>query len=441
MPETERSITQVRCGNTELSILAAVKDDDPVGIYLREISKTPLLTKEEEINLFKIISQAKEAEAILIGIVDSKLSTETVEDLDEHAREKAPEGVKAREAVLKANLRFVVSKTKKYAHREDFLDIIQAGNLGLLKAVDKFDLEKGWRFLTYAGWWVKKEVVYYFKNQTRTIRIPVDVQTQIKRMNQVKDNLERKLGRRPTSEEIAVNLGHKNTDSVNFMNQAKKPPFSLDKSKKSDEDYTLMDEIKDALPADEGLDLNLKKASLLYALEKLTYTEKKVIELAHGFYGENFTLKEIGRMLKITQQRVSQIKMKALSKLKTFMQSDLERETFKKEDSNKPPSFKTYYENLKKGSSMNIISEILKKAGNLKAEKVEKIIKSLFQNEDLIIVMSTLGFNHGKILSVKEIAEATEFTEHQIRTRIFNLLKKLSANLELLEKPNLRSRS
>ena len=260
--------------------------DDPVRMYLKEIGKVPLLTLEEEIDLSRRIEQG-----------------------DESARQKLSE----------ANLRLVVSIAKRYVGRGMlFLDLIQEGNLGLIKAVEKFDYRKGFKFSTYATWWIRQAITRAIADQARTIRIPVHMVETIKRLIRTTRQLVQELGREPSAEEIAREMGVSEAKVREIMKIAQEP-VSLETPIGEEEDSHLGDFIQDddaPAPADAASFI-LMREQLQDVLDTLTPREKKVLTLRFGLDdGRLRTLEEVGREFDVTRERIRQIEAKALRKLR-----------------------------------------------------------------------------------------------------------------------------
>ena len=274
----------------ELNLDAGMTDgagmDDPVRMYLKEIGKVPLLTAEQEQDL---------AQRMLEG--------------DEEAKAQ----------LIEANLRLVVSIAKRYLGRGmQFLDLIQEGNLGLIKAVDKFDHSKGFKFSTYATWWIRQAITRAIADQARTIRIPVHMVETINRLVREQRALIQELGREPTVEEIAEKMGL-SVEKVREIQKISQEPVSLEKPIGEEEDSHLGDFIPDddaMSPADQ-VAYTLLKEQLLDAMKSLTAREEKVLRLRFGLDdGRQRTLEEVGREFNVTRERIRQIEAKALRKLR-----------------------------------------------------------------------------------------------------------------------------
>ena len=268
-------------------IIAEVNVDDAVKMYLKDIGKVPLLTGEEEIDL---------AKRMLDG--------------DMYAKNKLSE----------SNLRLVVSIAKRYVGKTSmqFLDLIQEGNIGLLKAVEKFDYTKGFRFSTYATWWIRQSITRAIADQARTIRIPVHMVETINKLNRTTRQLLQKLGRDPTTAEIAEAMGV-TEDKVSEVQRIAQDPISLESSIGEEQDSKIQDIVEDenALSPMEVTEQTLLKEQLLAVIETLTPREQKVIRLRYGLDdGHPRTLEEVGREFNVTRERIRQIEAKALRKLR-----------------------------------------------------------------------------------------------------------------------------
>ena len=270
----------------DISVPEGISIDDPVRMYLKEIGKVPLLTADEEIELAK-----------------------RMEEGDEEAKKRLSE----------ANLRLVVSIAKRYVGRGMlFLDLIQEGNLGLIKAVEKFDYRKGYKFSTYATWWIRQAITRAIADQARTIRIPVHMVETINKLIRVSRQLLQEYGREPQPEEIAAEMGI-SEDKVREIMKIAQEPVSLETPIGEEEDSHLGDFIPDddaPAPA-EAAARTLMKEQLLNALKTLTPREEMVLKLRFGLEdGRQRTLEEVGREFKVTRERIRQIEAKALRKLR-----------------------------------------------------------------------------------------------------------------------------
>ena len=270
----------------DLSVPEGVSVEDPVRMYLKEIGKIPLLTTDQEIELAKRMELGDQS---------------------------------AKKRLAEANLRLVVSIAKKYVGRGmQFLDLIQEGNLGLIKAVEKFDYRKGYKFSTYATWWIRQAITRAIADQSRTIRIPVHMVETINRLIRTSRQLVQELGREPTAEEIAAKMEIP-VERVREIRKISQDPVSLETPIGEEEDSHLGDFIQDdhvAVPAEEAT-FTLLHEQLMEALETLTEREQQVLRLRFGLDdGKPRTLEEVGKQFHVTRERIRQIEAKALRKLR-----------------------------------------------------------------------------------------------------------------------------
>ncbi len=289
-----------------------VEVDDSVSLYLREIGKVPLLTAEEEVDLAKKIEKGRFAKAKL---EKGNVSPEEREKLLKAIRE----GEKAQEHLIKANSRLVVSVAKKYIGRGvPFLDLIQEGNIGLIRAVKKFDYHRGYKFSTYATWWIRQAVTRAIADQGRTIRVPVHMYEQINRLNRVTRELTQELGRDPTIEEIAEAM-EVPTSKVQQIIKVSQRPLSLEMPVGEEEDSYLGDFIEDisaTSPTDEAAH-QLLREELDEIFESLTPREVRILQLRFGLIdGYSYTLEEVGQKFGVTRERIRQIEAQALGRLR-----------------------------------------------------------------------------------------------------------------------------
>ena len=291
--------------------------DDPVRMYLKEIGKVPLLSPDEEIELAQAMSAgnaARDRLAALKGQEDT-IPPEELADL----KEKRKAGEKAKQKLAEANLRLVVSIAKRYVGRGMlFLDLIQEGNLGLIKAVEKFDYTKGYKFSTYATWWIRQAITRAIADQARTIRIPVHMVETINKVIRVSRQLLQELGHDPSPEEIADEMGMP-VEKVREILKIAQEPVSLETPIGEEEDSHLGDFIPDegASEPSEAASFTLLKEQLVDVLSTLTPREEKVLKLRFGIEdGRSRTLEEVGKEFNVTRERIRQIEAKALRKLR-----------------------------------------------------------------------------------------------------------------------------
>ena len=298
----------------DLSVPEGINIDDHVKMYLKEIGKVNLLTPEEELSLAKRMADGETAKEQL---------EEIGEDIDEDTKKQIDlliaDGEKAKKSLAEANLRLVVSIAKLYVGRGMlFLDLIQEGNLGLIKAVDKFDYTKGYKFSTYATWWIRQAITRAIADQARTIRIPVHMVETINKLVRVSRQLVQELGREPTPEEIAEEMNMP-VERVREILKISQEPVSLETPIGEEEDSHLGDFIQDdnvPVPADAAA-FTLLKEQLVEVLSTLTEREQKVLRLRFGLDdGRARTLEEVGKEFSVTRERIRQIEAKALRKLR-----------------------------------------------------------------------------------------------------------------------------
>lgn len=276
----------------------AISIDDPVKMYLKEIGALPLLTSEEEIVLAKTVEAGMRADAL---------------------PEEKEAALEAKRELADRNLRLVVSIAKKYLGRGlQFLDLIQEGNLGLLKAVDKFDYTKGYKFSTYATWWIRQAITRAIADQARTIRVPVHMVETINKLNRISRQLLQENGREATNEELAKTMGV-SLAKVREVKKIAQDPISLETPIGEKEDSHLGDFIEDheAIAPDDAAGSILLREQIEELLTGLTERERQVLELRFGLKdGKTRTLEEVGKYFDVTRERIRQIEGKALSKLK-----------------------------------------------------------------------------------------------------------------------------
>ena len=309
------TLTESNADQFESALSAeGVAIDDPVKVYLKEIGRVPLLTTEEEVNLALTIKAGSEAKEKYDADPDALSEEEKAACL-----KAIKKGVAARKRLSEANLRLVVSIAKRYVGRGmQFLDLIQEGNLGLIKAVEKFDHTKGFKFSTYATWWIRQAITRAIADQARTIRIPVHMVETINKVKKVSSQLLHEQGKEPTAEEIAERL-EMSVDKVREIMRVAQEPVSLETPIGEEEDSHLGDFIPDdeaPVPA-EVASHTLLREQLSEVLDTLTEREEKVLRLRFGLVdGRPRTLEEVGKEFNVTRERIRQIEAKALRKLR-----------------------------------------------------------------------------------------------------------------------------
>ena len=294
--------------------LSGLTSDDTVGMYLREMGRVPLLTAEDESSLAQQMELAEAAAR--------RLESEGAElDLDERDRLEiqVAQGEAARNQIIRANTRLVISIAKRYLGQGiQFLDLIQEGNLGLMRAVEKFDYRRGFRFSTYATWWIRQAISRAVAEQSRTIRLPIHMGDKIRKMYRVVRELEQKHERPPSTEEIAAEMGTE-PRRVEWLMELSRRPVSLEKPVGEEEDGELGDLLvdQDAEEPDEAAYKSLLKDQLEEVLDTLSPREATVLKLRYGLEdGRAYTLEEVGSKLEVTRERIRQIEAKALRKLR-----------------------------------------------------------------------------------------------------------------------------
>ena len=289
------------------------KINDPVKMYLKEIGQIPLLDPKEEPIIARQIQEGEQAKEDIKNL-----------DLSEEERKKLQkvidEGENAKQTLISSNLRLVVSIAKKYVGRGMlFLDLIQEGNCGLIKAVEKFDYTKGFKFSTYATWWIRQSITRAIADQARTIRIPVHMVETINKLTRIQRQLVQDLGRDPLPEEIAEKMENISAEKVREIQKIALDPVSLETPIGEEDDSHLGDfiEDKDTLSPDDYTNNQLLKDEINAVLEGLTEREEKVLRLRFGLLdGRTRTLEEVGKEFNVTRERIRQIEAKALRKLK-----------------------------------------------------------------------------------------------------------------------------
>ncbi len=289
------------------------KINDPVKMYLKEIGQIPLLDPKEEPIIARQIQEGEEAKEAM------KKPDLSDEEKKKHAKVIA-DGEQAKQMLISSNLRLVVSIAKKYVGRGMlFLDLIQEGNCGLIKAVEKFDYTKGFKFSTYATWWIRQSITRAIADQARTIRIPVHMVETINKLTRIQRQLVQDLGRDPLPEEIAEKMENISAEKVREIQKIALDPVSLETPIGEEDDSHLGDfiEDKDTLSPDDYTNNQLLKDEINAVLQGLTEREEKVLRLRFGLLdGRTRTLEEVGKEFNVTRERIRQIEAKALRKLK-----------------------------------------------------------------------------------------------------------------------------
>ncbi len=307
-PSTEES-----SNGSEAPDLSRISTNDTVGLYLKEMSQVPLLSTDEEVRLAKAIEAGREAREVLrsngAGGAERRLLENRIEA-----------GIAAREHLIKANTRLVVSIAKKYMGRGvPFLDLIQEGNLGLMKAVKKFDYTRGYRFSTYATWWIRQTITRSIADQGRTIRVPVHMSDRIRRLYKAARQLEQECGRPPTPEEIAQEMGLE-PDKVRWMLRVSWRPMSLERpigeDGESDELGSFIEDRTTPMPTEDASQ-RLLAEKIQEMLTTLSPREARILRLRFGLVdGCSHTLEEVGQRFGLTRERIRQIEGKALRRLR-----------------------------------------------------------------------------------------------------------------------------
>ena len=296
----------------EETYFRAVEIDDTIGLYLKEIGQVPLLTQEEEIELAKRMERGRMAEKELRK---NGLDPERRREL----QALVEDGLAARDHLIRANARLVISVAKKYIGRGvSFLDLIQEGNIGLIRAANKFNYRLGHKFSTYATWWIRQAVTRAIADQSRTIRVPVHMGDQINRLMRVSHRLTQELGREPSSEELAQAMDIPTQKAEQMITFARRP-LSLDMPTDDEEESALGDFIEDesAVVPVEAVSASMLRDVIMEILQELPPREVRVLQLRYGLLdGETYTLEEVGKKLGVTRERVRQIEAQALSRLR-----------------------------------------------------------------------------------------------------------------------------
>ncbi len=300
---------------TPLSDLTRISSDDTVGLYLKEMSRVPLLTSEEEMDLARRIEKGRSAKRELCRTNGSTQPARRCE-----LENLMNDGLLAREHLIKANTRLVVSIAKRYIGRGvPFLDLIQEGNLGLMKAVEKYEYQRGFRFSTYATWWIRQTITRSIADQGRTIRVPVHMVDRIRQLYRTTHEMEQKLGRSPTNDEIAEAIGVK-SNKVDWMLRVSWLPLSLESPINDDEeDSELGMFVEDQVTPSpiQSTYTSLLREKIQEVLDTLPPRESRILRLRFGLEnGRAYTLEEVGQKFGLTRERIRQIESKALRRLR-----------------------------------------------------------------------------------------------------------------------------
>jgi RNA polymerase primary sigma factor len=294
--------------------LESISADDSVGLYLKEMSRVPLLSLEEEVSLAQRIEAGKESKTRL-----EKLNGKGTPRLRAQLETVIQDGIAAREHLIKANTRLVVSVAKKYIGRGvAFLDLIQEGNLGLMKAVSKFEYRRGFRFSTYATWWIRQTITRSIADQSRTIRIPVHMTDRLRVMYKAAHKLEQNFGRPPTQDELCLEMGVGH-DKLRWMLEVARIPVSLESPVGDEDDSELGMFVEDTItpsPAQTTYE-NMLRERVDQVLATLSPREARILRLRFGLEnGHPYTLEEVGHKFGLTRERIRQIEGKALRRLR-----------------------------------------------------------------------------------------------------------------------------
>ena len=313
--EVERDYSRPASDMDPFSNLETISSDDTIGLYLKEMSRVPLLSVTEELDLAKRIEAGRKAKRYL----EYKNGNTPIEKRAS-LEAQVEDGILAREHLIKANTRLVVSIAKRYMGRGvPFLDLIQEGNLGLMKAVEKFEYQRGFRFSTYATWWIRQTITRSIADQGRTIRVPVHMVDRIRQMYRLTHEMEQKLGRTPTNEELAVELNLP-INKVDWMMRVSWLPLSLESPiNDDDEDSELGMFVEDNLTPTpiQSAYTKMLRERVEAVLDTLPPREARILRLRFGLDdGRTYTLEEVGQKFGLTRERIRQIESKALRRLR-----------------------------------------------------------------------------------------------------------------------------
>jgi len=296
-----------------LANLDFIPGDDSISLYLKEMALTPLLSSEEELVLAKRIARARQAKRELARPLNREV------DLRRELDGMIQDGRLARDALIKANTRLVVSVARRYQGRGvPFLDLIQEGNLGLMKAVEKFEYQRGFRFSTYATWWIRQSIARAVADQGRTIRVPMHMIDRLRQLYKAGQEMEQSLGRAPTHQELADHL-EVDTTRLRWLLQVAQPPISLESPVGDEEETELgmyVEDISTPSPAQVTYE-NMLRERVEQVLATLTPREARILRLRFGLgYDRPYTLEEVGQKFGLTRERIRQIEGKALRQLR-----------------------------------------------------------------------------------------------------------------------------
>lgn len=314
-PEQEAEEDEVLTDRIDYSNLESISSDDTIGLYLKEMSRVPLLKVAEELDLARRIETGREARREL-DRSNGSTPTERRQELEVAIED----GVLAREHLIKANTRLVVSIAKRYMGRGvPFLDLIQEGNLGLMKAVEKYEYQRGFRFSTYATWWIRQTITRSIADQGRTIRVPVHMVDRIRLLYKTTHELEQKLGRAPTNEELAEKL-EVPVDKIEWMLRVSWLPLSLESPINDDEEDSelgqFIEDQQTPTPIQSAY-AKLLREKIEEVLDTLPPREARILRLRFGLdNGHSYTLEEVGEKFGLTRERIRQIESKALRRLR-----------------------------------------------------------------------------------------------------------------------------
>lgn len=313
--EEDEEPSNLSDGPTITADLAAISSDDTIGLYLKEMARVPLLTVNEEVELARRIEGGRRAKRDV-----ARLNGNNTPQRRRELEEKINDGQLAREHLIKANTRLVVSIAKRYIGRGvPFLDLIQEGNLGLMKAVEKYEYQRGFRFSTYATWWIRQTITRAIADQGRTIRVPVHMVDRIRQLYKASHEIEQKLGRGPTTDELAEAVGT-TSSKVDWMLRVSWLPLSLESPINGDEEEAelgmFVEDNVTPTPMQTAYS-KLLSEKIREVLETLPPREARILRLRFGLEdGRNYTLEEVGTKFGLTRERIRQIESKALRRLR-----------------------------------------------------------------------------------------------------------------------------